>query len=300
MVVLGSAVAAITEIVIMWHTRTRSYSSISKYQITQSGIGESLKLGLGVMGMGNLGLMIGQISGHILAAIIAGRIRRREIQYVIKRSTIKRAQMVALRYRNFPLYNLPAQVLLNFSLQSPIIYSALAFGTSTAGQFGLAFLAVSLPFNLIGQSTSRAYYSEIAALGARSRHSVSTVTLEICKAMALWTTPIAILVYFAAEPIFMIAFGQDWVVAGRIAAILAITIPTQFIAGAVIEVLAVYERQRYYLLLLIQRATLVGILYSVTIKLELTWEEFTLWLATATILHHLAIMFVIYNLLKEK
>lgn len=159
---LGILGASIYETLTMWATRKRAYRVIARTQIVQSVAGEGLKVLLGLLAVKPLGLLAGQVAGHSggLSRLLATfwqdyRMLRRGLRW-------RHVRLVAWRYRGFPAYRLPAQFLLVFSIQAPLLFAAWLYDAETTGQLGLAMMAILLPMSIIGVAISKSFYAEIA------------------------------------------------------------------------------------------------------------------------------------------
>jgi O-antigen/teichoic acid export membrane protein len=121
LVVLGAMATALYETLSMWATRQRAYSVIARTQVTQSVLGEGVKLALGLLAFKPFGLLLGQIvsqSSGASAFLV-------QFRHVYKKNRVriryKRMAFLLHYYRSFPQYRLPSVVLLSLSVQAPLI-----------------------------------------------------------------------------------------------------------------------------------------------------------------------------------
>ncbi|WP_235040399.1 lipopolysaccharide biosynthesis protein [Vreelandella profundi] len=245
------------EILSIWATRKRAYKPIAHTTAIQSLTGNLIKLVLGFLAIKPFGLLIGQVvatSGGIVSLSIRFKEDFIRNQKHIRLSRIK---LVALRYRNFPIYRLPSQFLLVFCAQAPLLFTALIYDAQTTGQLGLALMALSLPIGLLSSSMSRAYYAEISHIGKSQPGKIREITLSMLKKLFVISLLPALVLAIFGEFIFSIIFGKEWQLAGQLAELLAIYLVFQFLQVPVSRILFVFEGHILLLILNVQRAVIV-------------------------------------------
>lgn len=255
LVPLGVLAAAGYETLTMWATRRRSYGIISRTQVLQSALGEGLKIALGLLALKPFGLLLGQVVGH--GGGTGSLLRHFRAEFARHRPRIRRGRLraAAWRYRDFPVYRLPAQFLLVFSMQAPLLFAAALYDPATTGQLGLAIMAVSLPFALVGQAMSRAFFGELSH-ASRQRENLLELFDRTSRGLALIALPIMPVIFFFGEEIFTVVFGNDWRMAGRFAATLSLYLIPHMMASAMIRALDVASRAKTILAIYTQRALL--------------------------------------------
>jgi len=252
-IVLGSMGIALYELFSLWATRKKLYKIIAKTQITQSLLGNIIKILLGLLAIKPMGLLVGQFVAHsggvgsfIKASLPSFRELRRGIRF-------KRMCFLAAYYKQFPTYRFPSQVLMSLSLQAPILMTAALYNKEITGQLSLAMLSLSLPITLIGSAIAKAYYGEIAAIGKSDLSKVKEISLNVQKKLFLIGLPITVFIMLFAELLFTFFFGKEWQVAGEMAAILAPFMLLQFTSLPLVEVINVIGYQFYFLIFSVVR-----------------------------------------------
>lgn len=262
LVILGALTASIYETMTLWAVRRRSYSIISRTKIVQSLLGEGVKVGFGVAGIIPFGLLLGQAvsqGGGIgsLYAAFKGDLKWRGGGW-------RKGKAILRRYKGFPIYRLPSQLLLAFSLQGPLIFAAALYGANFTGQLGLAMMALALPSNLIGQSVGQAFYGEIARLpkeGASKKLWLLTRSVQL--RLLIIGVPIALLVLLGGEKIFSFGFGDRWAKAGEYASLLSPFILLQLTSGPLVQLFNVLEAQVAFLFVNILRSVGLCAIYII-------------------------------------
>lgn len=245
------------EILQNWAIRTKSFKIITKTRMSQALLGSSTSILLGFLGLKPLGLLIGQIFQQTGGIISFTRNFWHTFVHNARWLTKQNLQFVAGRYVEFPKYRLPSQFLLVLATRAPLFYFAWQFGKETTGQLGLALSMLALPMTLFGQSTSQAYYAEIARIGKKQPEQIERISKNIVKKLFLVSFIPFFILLIAGPSLFSIAFGAQWRLSGTFASILSFYLLTQFISSPLVNVLTVFDRQSLFFIINIIR--LLGI-----------------------------------------
>ncbi|MGE6659436.1 lipopolysaccharide biosynthesis protein [Pseudomonas sp. NPDC077408] len=279
--------AGIYEVLLIWAVRRRAYPAIARTQLQQSVVGSIAKVALGLLGLKPVGLLAGQVLGAGTGTIRLMRLFDADVKRYWRHVTLLRAWRLMRHYRSFPIYRLPSQLLQIFSSQAPLLLTAALYDPRTTGQLGLAMMTLALPMNLLGHSTSKAYYAEIATIGRKRPTEIRTLTYSVIKRLlALALAPTLLLLLFG-ERIFALAFGTEWTMAGEMASLLAIYLLFQFMHAPASHLLSVFQGQRLLLALNIQRAVLTLACFASGYLLELPITSVLLVYAITLSAHYL-------------
>lgn len=246
LIVLGASGGATYELFTLWAVREKSYGLISKVQIKQSFIGESLKIILGMFNLKPVGLLVGQVVAQSYGVIDYYKGNAKNLKLLRRSFSLKRIIILFRYFFDFALFRLPSDLLLVVSVQAPLLITATAFGRETTGQLSLAIMALSLPVSLIGAAMARAYYAEIASIGKTQASKIKNITISIQKKLFAIAIPMTLVIFFFSEKLFEIFFGEDWLEAGKFASILAPYVLLQFTSSPLMQVVNVIGRQSLY------------------------------------------------------
>lgn len=258
LIVIALIGSGLYELLSLWATRRRAYKAIARTQITQSAAGAVVKIGFGVFGAGPVGLLVGQLVAKssgigTLLRLFYGEFRSN--WRFIRWSRVKR---IAARHRGFPSYRLPSQLLLVFSMQAPFFFVAAFYEQAIVGQLALALMVLSLPVSLLSGAMAKAFYAEIAPI-ARQRSALKVMAISVAKRTALLSFAPTLLIILTAPILFPLIFGEEWVVAGWLAAILGLYVVPQFVSQTLIQVLTATDRNHIFLYFNISRAALTAL-----------------------------------------
>jgi len=290
---LGAMATASYEALSMWATRKRAFLIIAKTQVTQSLLGEGIKLIFGLLAFKPLGLILGQIIGQSAGA--SSFLYRFREDYIKNCNKISKNSLlfIAAYYRGFPIYRLPSVILLALSTQAPLMLTSAFFGAETTGQLGLALMALALPASLLADNIGKAYLAEISRLGKKQPEAVRRVTnATIRRSLAIAVIPAAILL-IAGKPIFTFSFGPKWESAGLFASILSVYILAQFMQRATTaHLMSLYDGQRELLWLNIQRLCLTYLVFWIGNRIELPLTQILGIYSVLISVHYVFSMFI--------
>lgn len=126
------------------------------------------------------------------------------------------------KYRRLPLFELPNNLLNVLSIQLPVFVLAHYVSTSMTGQYGLASRIVALPLLLISSSFSNAYAQKFATM-YNNKEDVYSFTKNVWKKIFLLGVIPLLCVGIFGQQLFVLIFGRDWYIAGKLAQILMLS-----------------------------------------------------------------------------
>lgn len=287
MLAVALASAGFYEVLLIWAVRRRAYPVIARTHLKQSAVGSVAKVALGLLGMKPLGLLAGQVSGAGAGTMALMRMFRGDVKRYWRHVSFRRALFMLRHFRSFPSYRLPSQLLQTCSSQAPLLLTAALYDPETTGQLGLAMMTLALPISLLGHSTSKAYYAEIATIGRKRPEKIRALTNAVIKRLVLLALAPTLLLLVFSESIFTLAFGTQWALAGEMASLLAIYLLFQFMHAPASHLLSVFEGQRLLLILNIQRAVLTVACFASAHFLDMPIESVLLIYAITLSAHYL-------------
>ena len=270
MLPLGTLVMGTYLTLQLWATRERAYRHMAGAEIAH-GLATSVgKIGLFLVMPGPLALIMARVGGQSVAALILVSQFRSELRSLARHVTLRRMRSMAVRHQGFPRYRLPSQLTLLMASQMPIFFVASVFGAATAGQFGLAMMALALPMSLIARNTGKAFFGEAAHLGHEDPAALRRAVIEITRILGAVGLVMTMALMLAAPTLFPLVFGAQWAEAGRFAAVLAIFLTAQFVVAPVMNVLTVVRREHIYLQVNLKRLVLTTGVFLAAYLLDLT------------------------------
>lgn len=297
LIAIGVMGASSYELFGMWATRQKNFKVIARTQISQSLLGNLVKIGLGLLAVKPFGLVAGQViaqSGGIGSYL---KSTSKDFKKLTPSLDNKKQKILAGYYQDFPKYRLPSQFLMVLSVQAPVIMMAALHGSAETGQLGLAIMALALPVSLVGGAISQAYYSEVAAIGKANVAKIRRITVNTQVKLLAISAPIALIFIIVAKHLFEVLFGEEWAVAGEYAAILAPYVLLQFTSSPLVQVINILGKQFFFLAINILRVAGLLSIYLCSSVFWLSAESLVMLISVFSFLFYLCVSIFIFKVM---
>lgn len=145
-------------------------------------------------------------------------------------------------HRRFPLWALPADVINTAAGQLPLLILASRFGAEVVGLLALSMRVLGAPISVLGSSVLDVFKRTSAASFREHGHCRDEYwrTFKVLSAGAFAVT---LIILVAAEPLFVLAFGETWRQAGVFASWLMPMFALRFVASPLSYVFYVTGKQ---------------------------------------------------------
>lgn len=228
-----------------WAIRTKAFKIISYSSILTSVASNGLKLITGLLGFGVIGLILSTIVGT------AAGVSFFVYDYLVNKKSPSfsksRAKMYVLskKYKEFPRVNLP-HTLIDTARELLIAFFLTYYlSTSLFGSYDLSFKMLKIPLLLIGSSIGQVLYQKASEKFARNESLYALLKRTVLSLFLLSILPFGI-VFIWGEPIFVFVFGEEWKLAGQIAAAIAPWLMLNFIASTISMIPSVINKLRWF------------------------------------------------------
>ena len=142
-----------------WYVRCARYSSISRYQLSQSTFSAVTKIGFGHFGILQGGMIYSIVIAPTIALIISLLTSfRQKVMSCWTRPSWNDIKFVANRYHKFPLYSLPRSFVNMVAGQLPVLLLTPLFGAQYVGWWSMALLLGFMPISMITKSIYQVLY----------------------------------------------------------------------------------------------------------------------------------------------
>jgi O-antigen/teichoic acid export membrane protein len=212
---LAVAASGAAQVVQSWCIRNKRFRLTSAGQMVRSASIAVGQVALGCAGATHDGLVSGTVLGESLAAAVMSKSLRRSGRpgSAWWHTSRRRLAVVARRYKDFPLYATPQNVLNAISQGVPVLMLAQSFGSAPAGFYALAIRLMQAPMNLVLDPLRQVLFqkaTEIHHTGGdlRKLHFRATMLL-----FAVGLIPAAIL-FLLCPTLFGWFLGEQWRPAG--------------------------------------------------------------------------------------
>jgi lipopolysaccharide exporter len=220
--------------------RLTDFGTINSVTIVRGAIRSGLQCLLGVLATGSIGLVMGETLGRAAGNFrMISRFKDR-LDFWNRPESFKE-RFVSLK--NYPLYVAPSTLINATATLIPVILINKYFSVELAGLYGLVIRAVDLPVGVIGSSVADAFFE-------RAHHEKEKLK-ELIWTHVFWLFLIAIVgaagVFFTAEMLFEVVFGDAWGGAGKVLVLLLPHFIFQFSIYPVSRTLHLIGRERFKL-----------------------------------------------------
>ncbi len=188
------------------YNRYHRYRAMATSDIVGASSGAVLKTLFGLLGMHSAGMPAGAVLGQASANInYRLGLRRIGLPY-----TTKAEEREAARHQsNYPRYVAPKDFISSFSANLPFLWLALYFDNAAVGLLAVATTFVIQPCNLIGGVFEKVIYARTAEAVREERPVVKDLARFVI-GMMLAALLLAIVLWFFAEPLITLCFGNRW------------------------------------------------------------------------------------------
>ncbi len=230
-----------------WATRKKSFGVIARTRMLQAFAGTGVQVGMGWIGLGPIGLLMGQLinGGAGTWGLLNKSWRKDRKSFLSVRWG--RIKVLFKEYHRFPKYSALEALANSGGIQFPMILIAALVVGPEAGYLLLATRVMAAPIGLIGGAVAQVYLSN-APTAYRERR-LSEHTLEVIEGLVRAGVGPLIFAGVSAPFLFPLIFGKEWQRAGELVAWMTPWFVMQFLASPVSMALHVTGNQRAALLL---------------------------------------------------
>ena len=203
---------------------------------------------------------------------------------------IKAIKICLFKYKKFPLFTMPGQLLNSFTGSLPILILPALYSQNDIGQFAFVQKIVGIPMTIIGGSVAQVFFQKFAAV---KRDGQKKLFLKTFFYLFVFITACAIPCVIVAVPTFNVIFGAKWLFAAKLAQILAPMYIAQFavsnISGAVF---ITNEKLKIELILQILRLVLVAAGFFISFVLHVSFMQSIIFFSIAMIIWYLTTLII--------
>ena len=263
-------------IMFTWYTRDKAFAKRAGVDVSMVLTSKIFTIGYGLLSGGAVGgLLLGEFFNRSITTLVLffGGIKK-NAKELWSSFNWKEIKLMALKYKDFPLYVLPANYLNTISSQLPIFALTTGFGTTAVGLYSFSVSLMEIPINLIGSAIGPVFAQKAVEVHNDEPARLPVITLDLYnKLIYLGVVPFGLITIFG-DWIFKFAFGARWEGAGLFTAFLGYYYILKLTSLATSGIYAVLNKQRYLLIsniiALLARGSGLGIgLYLKDVKLAM-------------------------------
>lgn len=231
-----------------WFVRQEQFGYVSHATIVQNGVRSVSQVAIGAVGGQLGGLLAGELLGRSFGMSSMFRSAWPRISTHVIPIKFNRFTSVLRENWRFPIYSLPSSLVDSAAANLCVPLVVWCYGSNAGGYFALVQRVLAIPFVLIATSVADVFQARLALYTRNSPDRISRLFRNT--AVGLFSIGVlpAILLMLYGESLFHFFFGGKWMLAGRLAAILAPWFLAQFVATPLSRLVFVLEGQRLKLI----------------------------------------------------
>ncbi len=196
-----------------WSNRITAYKTIAGANLSQSISNSAVKLSTSSTLDTGGGLIVGAIVGQAVGALyFLVRLLRTDLTQFLQ---LKWGELknLAKEYKYFPKYRMVHNLINNLSSSLPVFVFTQYFTHDIVGYYGLGFMLINRPMNLLSNSFSKVFSQRIIEKHNEGKLIHVEVRKFVLRMAAIAAIPFAIILIFGPGLVSFI-FGEEWHEAG--------------------------------------------------------------------------------------
>jgi O-antigen/teichoic acid export membrane protein len=242
---LGIGPQAIGQILLQWATRRHHDGAIARFYAERAVIMSGTQIAFGAVGTVQNGLILGQIAGFSVAALLLWRRLPGLSVAGGFAAMLKNAAQAARSHLDFPRYGLPRTLLeATATIAQPMMVAAL-YGAAAMGGYWMALRVLGLPGSMLGDPIRQVFFRR-ASERRRSGAPLVPLVLRAFLALSVITIPFAGILLAASKVLFLVFLGPAWNMAAIFIKIMVFAWLATFACGLLPSVVILLGLQRPY------------------------------------------------------
>ncbi len=299
MIPLGMFLTAYYSIGTNWAIRNKQFRSISSSKVTSAGVGGLLKLGLGWLGSGYIGLIVGTVGGLVVSNVWFFRNYRKANQKFKVKYNSPRSKLLAGEYKEFPKVNLPHTLMdAGRDLLVAVLIVQL-FTKSDFGFFNLSYAMLRMPLMLAGLAISQVFFQRCSDKFNKGE-DILPLVLKSVKILALVSIVPFGFIFLFGDELFVLVFSEKWRGSGEYSQIMAPWFMLNFIASPISFLPLILNKQKEFFKLALFGGIIMILGFWVPDYFFQASISTTLWIVSLSqVAYYLFIIFKTFQYIKQ-
>lgn len=214
-----------------YSNRIQRYGAITRSKLLQATVSTAGYIIFGFIGLGQTGLLLGNLIGVLLAAMWLTH--RYWDMIRCQKSTSGQELLDTIKvYRDFPLYNASTAFLNGITLALPVFFLSRFFSGTTVGFYSVLIRVVQTPLNILSNAVAQVHLKNVAEI-VHEKRPIRPKILSVCLTLLLLVIPFTVVVVWLAPDLFALLFGENWRQAGVYLQILMPAIALRFVVSSI-------------------------------------------------------------------
>lgn len=206
---LSTFLVGVFQALSFWMNRRSAYRAIAGGNLSQSVINSAVKLSASNSMAHGGGLITGAIAGQLAGALVYGWRIVKDGTAIFRSVSRKDMRILARTHSFFPRFSMMHKLINNFSSSLPVFIFSSYFGADIVGYFGLGFMLINRPMNLLSTS-----FTKVFSQRTIERHNNGQLILQDIRKFVFRMAGISaipfLIVLCCAPWLVSFIFGADW------------------------------------------------------------------------------------------
>ena len=229
-----------------WNSRIKNFKKIAQSKISEVISNKSFSIGYGLLVINNVG---GLIYSLLIASIIKNLLLVFSIKnliYILSNIQIKKIFSVLSKYKKFPIFSLPSELLSRVPALLIVFFVLNFFDSGLLGNYSLTMSVLAVPTVFFTSSIIEAFSPRVAEAIHSNTHL--KVLEEVYERIFSTTFLIFLVLIFFGDKLFSFVFGSSWIIAGVLAQILAVRSLFEVVTTPILSLTAIVQKQELNLI----------------------------------------------------
>lgn len=192
-----------------WYIRDKKFDRISGYQLSQSLLSASTKIGFGIAGFLHGGMIMATVIAPFVSLVISVIISFRKKMNSLFCVPSDYMWRMAKKYRNFPIYSLPRSLVNMVAGQLPVLLLTPVFGSKEVGFWSMALMLGFIPVSVITKSLYQVLYQYVTDK-VNNHQSVGKYMRNFTIYVIAIGVPVFIVLYWMLPALTECFLGGGW------------------------------------------------------------------------------------------
>ncbi|MFS0788249.1 oligosaccharide flippase family protein [Shouchella sp. 1P09AA] len=220
LIVVFSVMLQVSE---QWLIRVQKFKLTAKATILKSLVVNSSKVGIGLFHPVAIVLILLNVLNDVIHTLVIMNGLKPNIKKNLKLNRLKfiKIKVLLLKYKDFPLYRAPQELINGISTNLPVLLLTSFLGPVYAGYYTITRTVMKVPTELLSKSIGDVFYPHIV-ITAKNKKSIFKPLFRLTLGLSVLGIGIFGVVFVFGPSIFKLILGSEWLEAGYYARWLSI------------------------------------------------------------------------------
>lgn len=287
----------IINVVDSYNNRFGQYKLMASVYFQRAVASNFVKILLGIFNLGVLGLLISQIVSIVFGVKKQSEYILTKYKEIFSVSFID-LKSLALKYKAQPLFSMPGLFVTSFSFSILPILIVSQYSVEEAGYFSLTMTVLGVPLTLMSSNIARVFFRN--ASKEYNKKGNFFITFKNTSIMlSLMSISVFLFLWFIAEPLFTIVFGENWSKSGLYVKILIPMFAIRFVVMALMHGFIVSGNQLFKLILQSFFIIFAFVAYGISHVMNLSIETFLKLINYTYFINYIILFITLYFISKK-